>query len=1148
MTVRTRSGSRAVRALTRAFRCTTFAVLAPATLVAIAPALSAQARPAGRVAGVRATAVPPAPTGPLTFDSTVFGALRWREMGPARGGRSVAVAGSVQRPNEYWMGTTGGGVFKTVDGGQNWSAASDKYFGGTIGAVAVDPQNADIVWVGGGETDIRGNTAGGDGLWKTTDGGKTWTMLGFREEHIATIRIHPTNKDVAWFAVFGNPFKAGDTRGVYKTTDGGKTFSKVLFVNDSTGAIDLHLDPSNPDVMYAATWQAYRTSWAMSSGGTGSAIWKSTDGGTTWTSLTKTAKGLPAGTVGKIGLTISPAKPSRLWAVIEHDSGGVYRSDDAGATWSYINRDRKLRQRAWYYSNLVADPKDTNVVYALNVGFYRSKDGGKTFREGINVPHGDNHDLWIAPNDPLRMVEGNDGGATVSTNGGKNWTDQEFATAQMYHVDVTNDYPYQICGAQQDNSTLCAPSRGEGRVNIADWKDAGGGESGYVTPHPTKPGIVFAGSYGGLLTRKDMRTGFTRDITVYPINPMGYSSKDIKVRFQWTFPIVFSRHNDKVLYAAGSRLFRSTDEGESWAPVSPELARRDPKTMDASGGPITKDQTGVETYALIFAFDESPVRQGVLWVGTDDGLVWVSKNNGMSWENVTPKDIGDFTRISIIEPGHYDAGTAYVAANRYQLGDKSPILYKTDDYGKTWTKIVNGIAPDHFLRVVREDPVRRGLLFAGTERGVYVSFDDGRNWASLKRNLPLVPVHDLRIKDADVIAATHGRSFWVMDNIAALRQLKAETPKQAAHLFQPSDAIRSDFGGGFFAQLMALFGGGGGVGSNPPGGAHMQYYLKDANQKVTLEFLDAAGKSIAGFTSEQDPETSADSLRVEGMKAAAIDSMVTKAGFSRDSATKVVTARFADPSVLMQNIDIEEFFSRAPRPPRVPNKAGMNTFSWDMRYPDAVRFDGMIMWAAGTTGPVAPPGAYSVRLTAGNETQSRTFRLKRDPRSDATDADLQAQFKLLMAIRDKTTEANNAVRLVRNMRSQVEDRSSKITGATAQEFKQLSGEMMTDMSAGEQEVYQVKNQSSQDPLNYPIKLNNQIASLAGTVGTGEYRPTKQAIEAYESLSAELDKQLTAINKGMNSRLPRLKAILKAAGLPELKPSTEQVKPRPNTVS
>ena len=1102
-----------------------------------------------RIAGVRAIAVPAEPTGPLTFDSTVFGALRWREMGPARGGRSVAAAGSVQRPNEYWMGTTGGGVFKSVDGGQNWAAASDKYFGGTIGSLAIDPQNADVVWVGGGETDIRGNTAGGDGLWKTTDGGKTWSMLGFREEHIATIRIHPTNASVAWLAVFGNPFRAGADRGVFKTTDGGKSFSKVLFVNDSTGAIDIQLDPSNPDIMYAATWQAYRTSWALSSGGTGSAIWKSTDGGTSWTNLTKTAHGLPTGVIGKIGLAVSPAKTSRVWAVIEHDSGGVYRSDDAGATWSYINRDRKLRQRAWYYSNLTADPKDTNVVYALNVGFYRSKDGGKTFRETINVPHGDNHELWIAPNDPMRLVEANDGGATVSTNGGRSWTDQDFATAQMYHVDTNNDYPYKICGAQQDNSTLCGPSRGEGRVNLSDWKDAGGGESGYVTPHPTKPDIVFAGSYGGLLTRKDLRTGFTRDVTVYPINPMGFSSKDIKVRFQWTFPIVFSRHNPNVIYAAGSRLFRSTDEGESWSAVSPELARRDPKTMDASGGPITKDQTGVETYALIFAFDESPVKQGVLWVGTDDGLVWLSRNNGVSWENVTPNALGDFSRISIIEPGHYDAGTAYVAANRYQLGDKSPLLYKTTDYGKSWVAIVNGIAPDHFLRVVREDPVRRGLLFAGTERGVYVSFDDGRNWASLRRNLPLVPVHDLKIKDRDLIAATHGRSFWVMDDISSLRQLTAEIPNKAAHLFKPNDANRSDFGGGFFAQLMALMGGGGGVGNNPPGGGLVQYYLKDANQKVSLEFLDAAGKSIAAFTSDQDPETSADSLKMEAMKAAAIDSLVTKAGLTRDSATNVTTARFADPAAMAQMVDLEELFSRAPRPARVPNKAGMNAFAWNMRYPDAVRFDGLIMWAAGTTGPVAPPGTYRVRMTAGGDTQSHVFRLTKDPRSDASDADLAAQFKLLMAIRDKTSEANNAVRLVRNMRSQVGDRTPKLTGATAQEFKRLSDEMMGDMSSGEREVYQVKNQSSQDPLNYPIKLNNQIAALAGTVGSGEYRPTKQALEAYDVLAKELDEQVAAINKGMNSRLPRLNAILKAAGLAELKPSTEEIKPnRPNVVS
>ncbi|HYW51796.1 MAG TPA: glycosyl hydrolase, partial [Gemmatimonadaceae bacterium] len=808
------------------------------------------ARPAAGIAPVRRD-VQPAPAGPITFDSTVLGTLRWREAGPARGGRSVAAAGSVQRPNEYWMGTTGGGVFKSSDGGQNWAPMSDNHFGGTIGAIAIDPQNADVVWVGGGETDIRGNTAGGDGLWKTGDGGKTWTRLGFLDEHIAAIRIHPTNKDVAWFAVFGNPFKASTNRGVYKTTDGGKTFSKVLFVNDSTGAIDIQLDPANPDIMYAATWQAWRTSWAMSSGGLGSGIWKSLDGGATWKNLTQTSTGLPTGMIGKIGLAVSPVKPNIVWAVIEHDSGGVYRSNDAGATWSYINRDRKLRQRAWYYSNIVADPKDTNVVYALNVGFYRSRDGGRTFRESINVPHGDNHDLWIAPNDPMRMIEANDGGATVSTNGGKNWTDLDFPTAQFYHVDASNDYPYQICGAQQDNSTLCGPSRGEGRVNLSDWKDAGGGESGYVTPHPTKPWIMFAGSYGGLLTRKDMRTGFTRDITVYPVNPMGYSSKDIAVRFQWTFPIVFSRHNPNVVYAAGSKLFRSTNEGESWSEVSPELARRDTATMQASGGPITKDQTGVETYALIFAFDESPVQAGLLWVGTDDGLVWISKNNGTSWENVTPKDIGDFTRVSIIEPSHFAAGTAYIAAHRYQLGDRRPIIYKTTDFGKTWTKIVSGIDDEHYVRVIREDPERRGLLFAGTERGVYASFDDGANWTSIRRNLPMVPVHDLKIKDADVIVATHGRSFWVMDDVSALRQMTPATAAAPAHLYRPRDAHRVSWGGG----------GGRLTAGNPPSGAALYYSLSAPNQEVALEVLDPRGRVVRRFTSRMDPAAMADSLR-----------------------------------------------------------------------------------------------------------------------------------------------------------------------------------------------------------------------------------------------------------------------------------------------
>jgi photosystem II stability/assembly factor-like uncharacterized protein len=654
------------------------------------------------------------------------------------------------------MGTTGGGVFKTTDGGVTWQPASDGFFGGTIGAIAVDPRNPDVVWVGGGETCIRGNTSHGDGLWKTTDGGRTWQFLGFREEHIASIEIHPSNTDVVYVGVFGDPFKATPNRGLYRTNDGGRSFQKILFVNDSTGVIDISMDPSNPNVLYVAMWQAYRTPWSMSSGGIHSGLFKTTDGGITWVNLTATAKGLPRGILGKIGVAVSPARPTRVWALIEHDSGGVYRSDDGGATWEYLNRERKLRQRAWYYTHIYADPRDPEVVYALNTGFYRSRDGGRTFPQQIAVPHGDNHDLWIAPNDPNRMINANDGGANVSVNGGRTWTDQDYATAQFYHVDVTNEFPYHICGAQQDNSTLCGPSRKEGGIQMGDWYDAGGGESGYVTPNPRDPNIIFAGSYGGLLTRKDRRTGFERNVTVWPINPMGHSSEDIEVRFQWTFPIVFSRHTPNVLYAAGSRLFRSTNEGESWTPVSPELARRDPRTMGPSGGPITKDQTGVETYAVIFAFDESPVQPGVLWAGTDDGLIWVSRNNGATWENVTPSDIGDFTRISIIEPSNFVAGGAYVAANRYQQGDKRPILYKTTDFGKTWTKIVNGIAPDHFTRVIREDPVRRGLLFAGTERGVYVSFDDGLSWQALNRNLPIVPIHDLRIKDNDVVVATHG--------------------------------------------------------------------------------------------------------------------------------------------------------------------------------------------------------------------------------------------------------------------------------------------------------------------------------------------------------------------------------------------------------
>lgn len=1101
--------------------------VALACALSIPAALAAQARPAGRPSQ-------PAPSAAFTADTTLFNALRWREVGPARGGRSVAVAGSAQRPYEYWMGTTGGGVYKTTDGGMNWQPVTDRYFGGTIGAITVDPSNPDIVWVGGGETCIRGNTSHGDGVWRTTDGGRTWTLMGFREEHISDIVVHPTNSNVIFLSVFGDVFKATPNRGIYKSTDAGKNWSKSLFVNDSTGGIDLVMDATNPDVLYAAMWQAWRQPWGMSSGGVHSALYKTSDGGANWTNLTTTAPGMPKGVVGKIGVAVSPANPRRVWALIEHDSGGVYRSDDAGATWQYINRERKLRQRAWYYTHIYADPKNADIVYALNTGFYRSRDGGKTFPQGIQVPHGDNHDLWIAPNDPERMVNGNDGGANVSLNGGRTWTDQEYPTAQFYHVTTTNEWPYKICGAQQDNSTLCGPSRKQGQIDISDWYDAGGCESGYIAPHPTKPHVTFAGCYGGNLDRRDRLTGFTRDVTVYPRNPMGHSSEDIAVRFQWTFPIVFSRHNPNVLYAAGSRLFRSLNEGESWTAVSPELARRDPKTMGPSGGPITKDQTGVETYGLIFAFDESPITPGLLWAGTDDGLIWISRNNGVSWSNVTPPDIGDFTRISILEPSAHDAGTAYVAANRYALGDKRPILYKTNDYGKTWTAIVNGIKADHFTRVIREDPMRRGLLFAGTERGVYVSFDDGRTWQSIQRNLPPVPVHDVTIKDNDVIAGTHGRSFWVLDDISPLRQINTQIAGKDAHLFRPVDAYRTQWSGGFGG------GGGGGstVGANPPSGAIIYYSLKTPNQKVNLEFTDAAGKVIQSFTSEQHPDAAADSVRLEEIKAQRVDSL-TRSGIARDSAVRAVNAELATPQAQNQALGIE--FPR-PRPPRVANRAGLNQFAWNLRYPDAVTFENLIMWAAGTTGPVAPPGTYGVRLTVNDAApQTHTFRVRKDPRSTSTDADILAQFNLLIAIRDKTTEANNAVRLVRNMRAQVDDRTNRLTGERRGEFTGIATGMMKTLTAAEQEAYQVRNESNQDPLNFPIKLNNEIAGVASYVSQGEYRPTKQAYEVFAMLSKELDVHLKAIQSTLDRDLPKLNAILRAAGLQELKPSTEEIK-------
>ncbi|HYN82441.1 MAG TPA: glycosyl hydrolase [Gemmatimonadaceae bacterium] len=1082
------------------------------------------------------TPTPPAskpfqgPAARQTYDSTVFAALRWREIGPFRGGRSVAAAGSTVRPMEYYFGTTGGGVFKTTDAGMTWAPVTDKYFGGTIGAIAVSESNPDIVYVGTGETPIRGNVSHGDGVFKSTDAGKTWAFAGLGDtRQIGRVRIHPRNPEIVYVAALGHVYGPNKERGVFKTTDGGKTWRNVLFRSDSAGAVDLVLDPANPDVIYATIWHAYRMPWKLVSGGTQSGIFKSTDGGENWTELTRNP-GLPRGLIGKVGITASPVKAGRLWALVEADSGGVFRSEDAGATWTRTNSDRNLQQRAWYYMRIYADTKDPETVYALNTGFYRSTNGGRTFRP-IAVPHGDNHDLWIAPNDAQRMINANDGGANVSFNAGRTWTEQDQATAQFYHVTTTTHFPYRVCGAQQDNSTLCGPSRASGGIDIADWYAVGGGESGYIAVRPDNPDIVYAGSYGGYLSRYDHRSGTQRNVNPWPDNPMGHDAADAKYRFQWTFPIVLSPHDPNTLYIGSSVVFKSTNEGQSFVPISPDLTRHDPRTLGPSGGSITKDQTSVEYYATVFTIAESPVTRGVIWAGSDDGLVHVTRNAGQSWKNVTPAGIPEWARMSIIEASHFSPGTAYLAANRYQMDDMRPYIYKTTDYGATWKLVTNGIAPTEFVRVVREDPEKAGLLYAGTERGVWVSFDDGANWQSLRRNLPIVPIHDLSVREGDLIAGTHGRSFWILDDLSALRQLTPALAAKDAHLFKPRKVYRAGFSGGGTTGAA----GGHPTGQNPPAGAQVYYLLKSPRQVVTMDFLDSKGAVTRSFTSNQDATVAADSVRADSVRAARADSL-RRAGGKPDSATQS-QAREDPPQD-------EDGPRRTPPPPRVSNKAGLNAFSWNLRYPDASTFQNMIFWAAGTQGPVAVPGTYSVRVTVAGRAQTQTFSVVNDPRSSASQALLEEQFAFLIAVRDKVTQANDAIRRIRNVKAQLADRAAALPTAQQAAFRARADALSAQLSADEAEIYQVKNQSGQDPLNYPIRLNNKLAALAGVAASADARPTDQTREVFRTLSVQLDTQLSRLGAALGA-LPAINADLKAAGQKEIVPSTEEPKPAAN---
>ncbi|MGE0123058.1 MAG: glycosyl hydrolase [Vicinamibacterales bacterium] len=1032
-----------------------------------------------------------AQTPSAAVDPVLYKGMQWRSVGPARGGRSIAVGGSESRPHEYWFGTTGGGAWKTTDGGTTWAPMTDgKIRSSSIGALGVCQADPDVVYIGGGEVQFRGNIIQGDGVYRTGDGGQTWTHVGLRDSQaVARLRVHPTNCDTVVAAVFGPPYNEHPERGVFKSTDGGTTWRKTLFRDGRTGAVDLSIDPANPQVMFASLWEAFRTPWSMSSGGPGSGLFKSTDGGDTWTEITRNP-GLPAGLWGKVGVSVSPVDGGRVYAIIENEAaGGLYVSDDAGASWRQTSDNRNIRQRAFYYSRLVADTKDKDTVYILNVQFFKSTDAGKTTTT-IRVPHGDNHDLWISATDSQRMVQSNDGGANVTVNGGRSWTGQDYPTGQFYNVFTTRHVPYHICGAQQDNSTACVGSQsqagaGEGSLPPIFYA-VGGGESGYIAPDPTDLNVFYAGSYGGFLSRLDRETGQQRAVNIYPNNPMGYSAIDIKERFQWTFPIVFSPLDPTVLYASSQHLWRTTTGGQRWERISPNLTRSDPKTLQASGGPITRDQTGVETYAVIFTIAPSRQDPNTIWTGSDDGVVHITRDGAKTWTAVTPPDLPEFTRIGLIEASPHQNGVAYLAGNRYQLGDRRPYLYKTTDFGQTWTRIVTGIPEDDFLRVVREDPARRGLLYAGTEHGVHVSFDDGAHWQPLQLNLPDTPVHGIVVEGRDLVIGTHGRGFYVLDNIGVLRQATPELTTNDLFVFQTFDPLR-------------------GRDRN----VTIDYYLNRAADAVTIEFLDAGGQVLRTFT-----------------------------GSPKDDPNKG----------LPPGVDPEAAAFFGILPARVGVAQGMNRFTWDMRHAGATVFPGMIMWAAQPQrGPAAPPGRYTVRVTANGQTRTRDFSIGLDPRLAAdgiSAADLQEQFTLSARIRDKVTEANTAVITIRAVRDQITERLEKINPRRKAEIQKLADAVLTPLAVVEAEVYQVRNRSSQDPLNYPIMLNNKIAALAGVVESADAKPTAQSYEVFDELAAALDAQLARMRQTLSTELPRLNSALGREKLPAVDPTARSAPAAP----
>ncbi len=1029
--------------------------------------------------------------------------LTWRCIGPFRGGRVVAVAGDSADRAVFYFGACAGGVWKTTDAGTYWENVSDRFFKtAAVGALAVAESDPNVVYAGMGESTIRGDVSHGDGVYRSTDAGRSWTHLGLGDtRHIGKVRVHPRDPDLVYVAALGHAFGPNRERGVYRSRDGGASWEQVLFVSERAGAVDLSIAPGNSRVIYAAFWETLRTPWSLSSGGPGSGLWRSADGGDTWQDLSGNP-GLPAGLKGKIGVVVSPARTERVWAIVEAEDGGLFRSDDGGSTWQRINEDRNLRLRPWYYCHLVADPLDPETVYVLNIKAWKSVDGGRSFTQ-LTTPHGDNHDLWIDPRDPRRMIEGNDGGACVSFNGGASWsTIYNQPTAQFYHLATDTRFPYRVYGTQQDNSAISVPSRSyKGAILSSDCYAVGSSESGHIAVRPANPDIVFSGAVGsapgggGVLLRYDHATGQARMVTVWPEVYFGWGARDLKYRFQWTFPILLSPHDPNILYAAGNVVFRSTDEGASWEAISPDLTRSAPDTLEPSGGPITRDTTGAEHYGTVFALAESPHEPGVLWAGSDDGRLHLSRDAGRTWKPVAPRDLPEWATICTIEPSPHDPAKVYLAATRYKLDDTQPYLWKTTDYGATWARITSGIPEDDFTRVIREDPGRPGLLYAGTETGVYVSLDDGASWQSFRQNLPAVPVYDLIVKEQDLVAATHGRSFWILDDLTPLHQWREE--QASPHLFSPRPAYR----------LVAP------INSGSPTGPGKNYQLALGYAATFTEVTTPSGETERTFLDAgANPPRGVIVTYFLGQEPRGEVSLSFK-----DGAERLIRAFSSGPA---RGTDV-------PREPRVPKAAGMNRFVWNMRHADARGVPGDVLSERSLAGPVVPPGRYEVELAVEGRVLAAPFEIRTDPQVKATQADLEAQCAFLLRVRDKVSETHDAINQLREARRQVEEWMRKAAGHPAE--TQVAGagrQLAVALGAIEQELIEPRAQADADRLHFPTRLNVKLLGLTSVASTADAAPTRQALQVFDELAAQADREIARWRALLDGEVAAFNALIR----------------------